>query len=284
MSEFKSFNEFQKELHYETPRVEPQESIADPVLEEPEKKISRFGRFFDRLPHEGVKRYLMGVAAVILAVVAVLLFLPVPFGAVRLTGNETVTLDDVLFDGAVKQPVNVWQISTSDLKERVGKDIRIGGVEVTRSFPFYIDVNVTERKPLAVIQGDFGYALLDKEGMVLRTVSSLRGIDLPVVTGIKLGNILLGDTASQPVVQAALQFLGSLSAAGNHAFSEVNVGNESNLVAYTRGGIPVWLGEGDRMPERAVLAEKMLNDMKVRHLAVEHIDASLTSPYFKTKT
>lgn len=283
MSEFKSFNEFQKELHHESPVAETPESPPASPPEEPEKKEHRLGRYIHRIPHEGIKTYLMGLSAVVLVIVAALLFLPIPFGAVRLTGNETLTLDDVLFDGAVKQPVNVWQISTSDMKDRLGKDIRIGSVEVVRSFPLYIDVNITERKPLAVIQGDFGYALLDKEGVVLRTVSSLRGIDLPVVTGIKLGNILLGDTASQPVVQAALQFLGGLSASGNHAFSEVNVGNESNLVAYTREGIPVWLGDGDRMTERAALAEKMLNDMKVRHLAVEHIDASLTSPYFKTK-
>ncbi len=281
MAEFKSFNEFQQELHHQVPDVELEEEIKEEEAEE-KKKSHRF-QFLKQLDPGGVKRYLAGTAGVIILIVGGILFLPVPFGEIRLSGNEAVSLDDVLFDGNVRQPVNVWQVSTSELKTRLEQDIRIGSAEVSRGFPFYIYVNIAERKPAAVIQEDFGYALVDKEGVVIQTVSSLRGIDLPAVTGVKLGNTLLGDTVTRENVQAALLFISSLSSAGSHAFSEVNVGNESNIVAYTREGIPVWLGQGDRMDERAALAEKMLNDMKVRHLAVEHIDASLTSPYFKTK-
>lgn len=54
-------------------------------------------------------------------------------------------------------------------------------------------------------------------------------------------------------------------------------------MAYTRGGIAVHLGEGDQMQERAALAENMVSDVKARGLAVEYIDASLTSPYIKLK-
>lgn len=280
MAEFKSFNEFQQELHHQVPENELKEELTEEPAE-PAKK-SRF-QFLKQIDPGGAKRYLAGTAGAILLVIGGILFLPVPFGEVRLSGNENVSMEDVLFDGEVRQPVNVWQVSAAELKSRLEQDVRIAHADVARGFPFYLYVNITERKPAAVIQEDFGYALVDKEGMVIKTVSSLRGIDLPAITGVKLGNALLGDTVTRENVQAALLFISSLSQAGSHAFSEVNVGNESNIVAYTREGIPVWLGQGDRMDERAVLAEKMLNDMKVRHLAVEHIDASLTSPYFKTK-
>lgn len=279
MAEFKSFNEFQEELHHSAPPKEQNDEVIEKDTPPARKRI----RFFKQIDPGGIKRYLVGTAGVIVLIVGGILFLPVPFGEIHLSGNETVTLDDVLFDGNIRQPVNVWQVSASDLKARLEQDIRISKAEVNRGFPFYLYVNISERKPAAVIQENFGYALVDKEGMVIRTVSSLRDVDLPSVTGVKLENTLLGDRVTRENVQKALQFISSLSAAGSHAFSEVNVGNEENIVAYTREGIPVWLGAGDRMDERAVLAEKMINDMKVRHLAVEHIDASLTSPYFKTK-
>lgn len=279
MAEFKSFNEFQEELHHTAPQNEQHDEVKEKNTPPTAKRI----RFLHQIDPGGAKRYLVGIAGVIALAVGGILFLPVPFGLIQLSGNETVTLDDVLFDGNIRQPVNVWQVSASDLKNRLEQDIRISHAEVNRGFPFYLYVNISERKAAAVIQENFGYALVDKDGMVIRTVSSLRGIDLPSITGVKLDNTLLGDRVTRENVQKALLFIASLSAAGSHAFSEVNVGNEENIVAYTREGIPVWLGAGDRMDERAALAEKMLNDMKVRHLAVEHIDASLTSPYFKTK-
>ena len=276
MGEFKSFDEFQKELH------DPAKKAETNLIEDerfPEGQPRRGLRFLPRK----TKMYGIGFGTVLLLSAAGLFFLPIGFGTVRLHGNEMVSLEDVLFDGAVREPVNVLQISTSELEERLSHDVRIASVKVSRNFPAYIDVTVTERKPLAVVQEEFGYAFLDREGIVIRTASSIRGVNLPMVTGIKLDNVLLGDTVSAGPLLTALRFIGSLSPEGLGIFSEINVGNTEQFVAYTRNGMAVRLGEGDKIEDRARLAENMVNDVKARGLSVYYIDASLSSPYIKLK-
>ncbi len=281
MAEFKSFDEFQKELHH---GADPAPVLPEPAEERAEKKkfhirkpSFHFGKF------HSLKMYALGAAGVIVLAAGALFFLPISFGQIRLHGNEAVTMEDVLFDGAITGPVNVLQISTGDLAARLGKDIRIASARAERSFPFYIDVTIEERKPLAVVQEEFGYAFLDKEGMVIQTAPSIRGVDLPIVTGIKLDNVLLGDRTMGSRMEGALAFMGSLSESGRHQFSEINVGNPEQVTAYTRGGLAVRLGDGSQMEERARLAENMVNDVKARNLSVYYIDASLTSPYIKLK-
>ena len=55
---------------------------------------------------------------------------------------------------------------------------------------------------------------------------------------------------TDPEVQKALLFISHLSAEGLSEFSEVNIGNPGHIVAYTRDGIAVRLGDGSQMEEQ----------------------------------
>lgn len=275
MDEFKSFNDFREEEHREEYAPVPGKAagVETEYADAPEG-------------HGGpsasdIKRYALIAGGAAVAVFLALLLLPVPFGEVRLSGNTSVALEDVLFDGGIKDPVNVLQISTSELKTRLEKDLRIESAEVSRSFPAAIEVRLTERVPLAVVQSQFGYVYLDRSGTVIRTARAIRDLNIPIITGVKLEHMLLGESVTKKEVLSALTFIDHLSSQGAGLFSEVNVGNAERIVAYTRDGIPVRLGEGDRMDERAALAENMVGTVKTRKLFVEYIDASLTSPFYK---
>lgn len=278
MPDFKSFSEFQGELHSSEQRPA---AVQPKTAEEDTERKSRH-HFHGSSGHRW-KQYGISGFIICICIIMGILFLPVPFGDIRLTGNDKVTRDDILFDGAVEMPLNVWQIRTSELEDRLSRDVRIGQVSVTRSFPLHIDIQIEEREPVAVIQEEFGYALLDNDGTVVRTVSTLRNVNLPMITGVKLDNKLLGDVVQNASVISALEFLGGLSQKGIESFSEINMGNPEHIVAYTRDGVPVWLENGKQMNDRAVLAEKMLKDMRMRNLAVEYVGVNLNSPYFKMK-
>lgn len=275
MDGFKSFKDFRAEEHKDGYAPAPEET-AGAETEYADETEDHSGSAVSE-----IKRYAMIAGGAAAAIFLVLLVFPVPFGEIRLSGNEKVTLADVLFDGGVEEPVNVLQISTSDLKTRLEKDLRIESADVSRSLPAAIDIRLTERRPLAVVQEQFGYAYLDRNGMVIQTTRAIRELNIPIITGVKLEHVLLGELVKKKEVLSALSFIGHLSAQGAELFSEVNVGNAERIVAYTRDGIPVRLGAGDRMEERAALAENMVGTVKTRKLFVEYIDASLTSPFFK---
>lgn len=295
MDNFKSFNEFRKEQHAgkipedgqrrsieeSTPLDLSDDGFSTETTEEVPKTVSH--RKSKKHRSQPWKVYGIACTAMVLLLLLVLLFLPIPLGNIHLTGTKTLTEKDILFEGQVREPVNVLQISTSDLEERLRHDIRVADVQVNRRFPFTLEVQIEDRIPLAAVQGELSYAFLDKNGMVIDSVRSIRKTDVPMITGKRLGNLLLGDQVSAGDIEKALTFLNHLSEEGRKAFSEINIGNEDHIRAYTRDGMTVRLGSGTNMAEQAELAENMVGDVKARGLSVEYVDANLSSPFIKLK-
>ena len=285
MSDFKSFEEFRQDIH---PDGESEnENIGSPKSgrDDPgNKKIRKKKRHpkIDRDEGNAWKRYALITAGVVASVFCIFLFTPVPFGHIKITGNEDITKEDIYFDGELEEPVNILRISGATLKVRLEKDVRIKSVDIDRS-AFELHIRITERKPVAIVQEESGYAFLDFDGVVINTSESIRGADLPMITGLKLNNLLLGDRVEKSEVKIALDFLKNLGPVGQNMFSEINMGNDENFIAYTRDGVPVRLAKGDHIAERAKLAENIAGDVKARGLRVEYIDADVNSPYIKMK-
>lgn len=287
MDNFKSFNDFRRELHEgkipeQKPREETEVTPEDPSQNIEAKEAPRVSRKKKRKGFRIRQSILLAGGGLLLAALGIFL-LPLPLGYIHLTGTKALTMEDILFEGQIRQPVNVLQISASGLAERLSHDIRVAHVEVSRGFPFVLEVHIEDREPLAIMQAEYSYVVLDKEGMVIDSVQSIRKGDVAMITGKRMENLLLGDTVSQEDLDKALAFLNALSPEGQRFFSEINIGNSENIRAYTRDGITVRLGSGSDMEAQAKLAENMVGDVKARGLSVEYVDANLSSPFIKLK-
>lgn len=283
MHEYNDFENFQKKIRNEHVNVSENDNkdLNDKNFDD--KKIRKVIK--KRKKHKKNKKFkvLFYLIIFIIIIVVSLLFLPIPFGNLTVTGNDIIKPEDIFFEAEIKKPINIFQIRTSNVEKRLLNDIRIEEVDVSRQFPFTINIKVKERKPLVIVQGEFCYAILDKTGLVIETETSLKKANYPMITGKKWGNLLLGDTVSESDVLLALKFINSLSEDGVKLFSEINIGNKDNIIAYTRSGIAVKLGNGKNIADQAKLAENMVGDISSRQLSVEYIDANTSSPFIKLK-
>ena len=283
MHEYNDFENFQKKIRNEHVNVSENDNkdLNDKNFDD--KKIRKVLK--KRKKHKKNKKFkvLFYLIIFIIIIVVSLLFLPIPFGNLTVTGNDIIKTEDIFFEAEIKKPINIFQIRTSNVEKRLLNDIRIEEVDVSRQFPFTINIKVKERKPLVIVQGEFCYAILDKTGLVIETETSLKKANYPMITGKKWGNLLLGDTVSESDVLLALKFINSLSEDGVKLFSEINIGNKDNIIAYTRSGIAVKLGNGKNIANQAKLAENMVGDISSRQLSVEYIDANTSSPFIKLK-
>lgn len=283
MHEYNDFENFQKKIRNEHVNVSENDNkdLNDKNFDD--KKIRKVIK--KRKRHKKNKKFkvLFYLIIFIIIIVVSLLFLPIPFGNLTVTGNDIIKTEDIFFEAEIKKPINIFQIRTSNVEKRLLNDIRIEEVDVSRQFPFTINIKVKERKPLVIVQGEFCYAILDKTGLVIETETSLKKANYPMITGKKWGNLLLGDTVSESDVLLALKFINSLSEDGVKLFSEINIGNKDNIIAYTRSGIAVKLGNGKNIADQAKLAENMVGDISSRQLSVEYIDANTSSPFIKLK-
>ena len=178
------------------------------------------------------KRVLKIGGAVTLVLVG-LFTLPIPFGSLKVTGSDKVTVQDVMVAGDIHEPVNILQISTEKLKTRLSKDLRVEEAQISYQLPLTMVVNVVERKAVAVVPAQFGYLTLDGKGQVIASEPAIQDTSVPMISGVKAGNILLGDTVVDKPILAALEYLNSLDEETFKNIAEVNIGDPDAIMAYT---------------------------------------------------
>lgn len=289
MNGVQSFEEYQREQHGGSPLSAPRGAGVpterpNPVTARPERRPRRSPRG-PRPPQPWYRNrniYYM-VLSVLLVAVLVLCFLPVSFGTVIVEGNTKLPTEEVYRMAQIGRPVNVLQLSTADIKTRLSGDLRVAHADVSREMPLTIRIRMVEREPLAIVNTDFGYAVLDAEGIVIAQMETIREVRAAFVTGDNFGNLVLGDRLREPVLLKALDFLAHLSTEGRQEMSEVNISDAHQIIAYTRDNLPIHLGAGDHMSEQAPLSENMLKDIRARKLDARFVDANIGAPYIKLK-
>lgn len=232
-------------------------------------------------PHAWRRRIVL-IGAGVLLLWLLLFILPIPFGSITVTGSQNVTVSDVMAAGNIRYPVNLLQINASQLEERLQHDLRVDSVKVTYVLPLTLQVNVTERRAAAVVATQFGFATLDAKGQVINVGAAIEDTSALIISGIKLGNVLLGDQIDEPVIKGALTYLNSLSDEGRKQIAEINVGDANQLIAYTVDGLPLHLGDTTDMDKKGPLSENMLRDVKARGVAAQYLDVNVKAPFIKT--
>ena len=227
------------------------------------------------------KRVLKIGGAVTLVLVG-LFTLPIPFGSLKITGSDKVTVQDVMVAGDIHEPVNILQISTEKLKSRLAKDLRVEEARIRYQLPLTMEVHIVERKAVAVVPAQFGYLTIDSKGQVIASEPAIQDTSVPMISGVKAGNILLGDTVVDKPILAALEYLNSLDESTFKNIAEVNIGDPDAIMAYTVSGVQIRLGDGKDLPKKAALTQSMLQDIKKTHGNVQYIDVNISSPYIKT--
>ena len=199
------------------------------------------------------KRVLKIGGAVTLVLVG-LFTLPIPFGSLKVTGSDKVTV----------------------------QDLRVEEAQISYQLPLTMVVNVVERKAVAVVPAQFGYLTLDSKGQVIASEPAIQDTSVPMISGVKAGNILLGDTVVDKPILAALEYLNSLDEETFKNIAEVNIGDPDAIMAYTVSGVQIRLGDGKDLAKKAELTQSMLQDIKKTHGNVQYIDVNVSSPYIKT--
>ena len=171
------------------------------------------------------------------------------------------SVQDVEVAGGIGEPVNVLRINRENLRYRLSKDLRIEDAQIGYELPLTMVVRVVERKAIAVIPAQFGYLTLDKNGQVIASDSVIEDTTVPMISGVKGGNILLGDMVTDKPIVQALDYLRALDDDTFKQIAEINIGDPNNMMAYTVSGIQIRLGDGEDLKSKADLTASMLKDL-----------------------
>lgn len=192
----------------------------------------------------------LGVLAA-LAVLAGVLFLSPALAVRDITVRGAELTDPARVESALDsyRGVPLTRISKDEVRERVGQIPQVRSIEVLLEPPHHLVVALHERVPVAAIEDDGEFVVVDSEGVELMTAGSAEEAGVPVVTGGR--DVLEGERFEAIAdVLAALpeSVLAQLRTASAESLSSVEL-------AFTDGRTVVWGTAEDSELKSQVLRE-----------------------------
>jgi len=168
---------------------------------------------------------------------------------VTVEGNRIVETAEIMQLVNIKKNVQLDDIDLTTVRRSILSHYFIKDAVVERDLPATLKVSVTERSPLAIVNGA-QILYLDDDGVVLPHSISKQLFDLPVLTGVPAGITLTpGTTIENDDVREALEILATsmlVSKELYHLISEVRLRDGGDIVLYAaEWGVPIIFGRGE---------------------------------------
>ena len=215
-------------------------------------------------------------------IIAVLVYSPLfTFQQLVVHGNVHLDEDELCEIARIHYGQRLFELKTDEMTTNLLRDLRIESAVVRRQLPHKIEMDIVERIPVATVACDYGYLDFDRQGKVIASYRSLKGADIPIITGVKLRDLYIGDDNNDPQVAQAISFLARIDPADIGEISEVSLRNPDAVVAYTKTALPIRLGQLTGIPDKAALTQDFLRDQKTTRHTVEYVDFSCDAPFIK---
>ena len=203
---------------------------------------------------------------------------------IKVSGNVYLQDMEICRIAGAKLGSNMLRLHTDEMTSALEQDLRIEEAVVKREFPSGLDIQIVERRPMAVVACSYGYLELDRQGVVLAAHRTLLPAYRPVLTGTSFGSdVYIGDARADPLVEGCLSFHDMIGAEGRAELSEVNLSDPAHIIAYTNNGVQIRIGNLERLEEKAHITDDFLRELHTAKYPIEYIDFNFSSPFIKFK-
>lgn len=215
--------------------------------------------------------------------IAIILYVPIfKVADTQISGLyylETNALDSQLDEIKGK---NFVFLNKSEIRESFKTNSYVKEVAIKRKFPNKIMIEITERKPLALLVTSDGFIQVSQEAIFLDIRQSPGKYDLPFITGIELYAIPgVGKVIEDDYLKEALHIISSSRGALMNKIAEINVDN-NRIIAYTRNGIRVLIGDSSDIDNKLKMLESIIEeivDVSISLSEIDYIDLRFKDSY-----
>lgn len=140
---------------------------------------------------------------------------------VKVTGNKYVSKNEILAIAKVEIRKNMFGVKLKDIQSRLKGNPQFKAAAVNRVFPGTVEIEVTEREPVAFL-GENKLYQTDAEGIVFPAIKSFfHGKRLYVFTGINLSLSEVGKKTTSVSLKQALSMVEKLETKGAPYLNDV---------------------------------------------------------------
>jgi hypothetical protein len=201
--------------------------------------------------------------------------------AVLVKGNQTLSAADILRNTNLSLYSNIFQINCRKLQRIILRNPRIAAAKVYYVLPDKIVIEVQERHPLCLLLFADNYVMVGEDGVAMGIKAENEPIKLPIVTGMVIRKISIGETVKNPQFNIAMEILHLADENLRVMLGEIDL---RNYVLYidlpnAHHTLKVELGNGEQLAEKI---SKELRSILSHTTPDELIKIDLRVPSFPT--
>jgi len=190
--------------------------------------------------------------------------------AVAVSGSHYLSDTEVIHLAGLESAERIWNTDLQGAVTAIETYPFIEKASVVRKIPDKLEIKITEKEPVALLNFKGDLYALDRDGLVLPSIPGSM-YRLPVISGSFKGGLRTGSAISRGSAFKALTVVTAIIAskpAMYNDISEVTVKSDGNIVVYTREhGIPVQVGSGQILRKVVCLGAIMEQLKKERTLS-----------------
>jgi len=168
----------------------------------------------------------------------------------------------------------IFKIDLPTLHRKIKSIGWVKTTSVRRVLPNTLQITIQERVPFGIIRADQHY-LVDNEGVVIAPIQDQNAWNLPLITGIPEGMLLVSRRVDYPSLHSALEVLKLMQDLKVKWLSEVleiSCENQKNIVLYNKNRVlEIRLGLNN-LQEKVIYLQTIWDDIKTRVSGIEYID------------
>jgi len=188
-------------------------------------------------------------------------------------GNEYISEEQIISIANIGIGENIFKVDLNTAKANLELISMIKEVQVDRSLPSSVVINVLERKPFALLPAREGFIKVDEEGIYLQEARAGTP-GLPVLTGIEYELPNPGQAVQAERLGDALKVITGLPASVVASLSEVHTAEDGQIILYALEGIQCRLGLAMEIPEKGAILEQLLQQLSKQKDKINYIDLS----------
>lgn len=156
---------------------------------------------------------------------------------ITLTGNYTISREEILSIARLSDSIlSSDEINIDLIQDRISKHPEIKKAFVSREMPSELKIEIIERRPVAILNGENEIKLIDDELEIFPFKNSSKLYDLPVISGVRIENhtIPMKKYSKEDLRLALFIILNTYkeSKAVYNNISEVNLSDTTKSVIY----------------------------------------------------
>ncbi len=179
---------------------------------------------------------------------------------IRVTGTNLIPVAEIIKASGVDGSRNIFMLREKRAVEQIlSRYPQLEAVEVSRSLPGSVEINVTERVPVAVVMTADGYWMIDKYLICFNFSAEQQDPVYPLITGldgsIGVPGLPLGCSDRAELLQ---KFFAVWEKMEFVVIRKIDLSSNYNLVVHTDNQVEIWLGDSSSMEQKLLLVEGSL--------------------------